>query len=144
METPGAEVPGKELVVLGSPSSSTSGRLDYRREPAQLALRKGKCWMRWMVGRDKEAVTPGWGSGCPPGSRRPLPLTLITAVATSPAGCPHHWGLREPEASTPSVLPCVPAWPDKGLPSVRDLATSPLWQRVREGGGIISSKRRKW
>ena len=36
---------------------------------------------------------PAGGGGVSSGELQAPPLTLITAVATSPAGCPHHWGL---------------------------------------------------
>lgn len=140
---PGAEVPGKERWWYWAPLPlcGTSGRLTTEENLLSWLSEKENAGMRWMVGgRDKEAVTPGWGRVL----REPQapPLTSLPLVATSPAGCPHH-SLGSP-ASTPSLSCLVCPGPGRQGPSVRDLATSPWWQRVREGGRIISSKRRKW
>lgn len=87
-----------------------------------------------MVGKRQEAVTPGWGSGVSSGSTMTL-SALITAVATSQRGA-HITGVSR-GAQPPSLSLALCARLAGQGPSVRDLATSPLWQRVREGGGII-------
>lgn len=137
---PGAEVPGKERWWYWAPLPSVRHvrETDYRREPAQLALRKGKCWDEVDGGEETKRLSlPAGGRGCPPGSRRPLLIPSLPLWPHPRRGA-HITGVsREPSLHSPLCLALCARLAGQG-PSVRDLATSPLWQRVREGGGIIS------
>lgn len=126
------------------PSVQHDMETDCKSEPAQLALGKGKCWTRWMVGKRQGGSHSRPGvEGCPLGSCKLL-LSPSLPLWPHPRPGAHITGVSW-EPSLRSLL-CLAlcARPAGQGPSVRDLAASPLWQRVREGGGIISSKRRKW
>lgn len=132
------------MVWAPLPSVRHIRETDYKSEPAQLALGKGKCWDEVDGGEEtRRQSLPAGGGEVSSGEPQAPPLSLITTVATSPAGCPHHWRLLGAQPPLPALSCLVARLAGQG-PSVRDLAASPLWQRVREGGGIVSSKRRKW
>lgn len=99
---------------------------------------------RWMVGKRQGGSHSRLGvEGCPLGSRKLL-LSPSLPLWPHPRLGAHITGVsREPSLRSLLCLALCARLAGQG-PSVRDLAASPLWQRVREGGGIISSKRRKW
>lgn len=134
---PGAEVPGKERWWYWAPLPSVRHvrETDYRREPAQLALRKGKCWDEVDGGEETKRLSLlAGGRGVSSGEPQAPPLTLITAVATSPAGCPHHWGLSGAQPPLPSLscLVCPPGRTrafSEGLGHQPPVAESPRGRR---------------
>lgn len=131
-------------IGLPFPLCGTSGRLTTEENLLSWLSEKENAGMRWMVGKRQRGCHSWLGvGGCPPGSRRPLLLPSLPLWPHPQRGA-HITGVsREPSLHSPLCLALCARLAGQG-PSVRDLATSPLWQRVREGGGIISSKRRKW
>ena len=103
------------MVWAPLPSVRHIRETDYKSEPAQLALGKGKCWDEVDGGEEtRRQSLPAGGGEVSSGSRRPL-LSASLPLWPHPRPGAHSTGVSwEPSLRSLLCLALWPAWPDKG------------------------------
>ena len=103
-------------IGLPFPLCGTSGRLTTEENLLSWLSEKENAGMRWMVGKRQRGCHSRLGvGGVLRGAAGPSSYPHYHC-GHIPGGVPTSLGSLGSPASTPrSVLPCVPAWPDKGL-----------------------------